>query len=46
MQAKHLWQGEWVSDAKMRENLDTITSFIEPVLGKAFPLEYFLQTSQ
>jgi phenylacetate-coenzyme A ligase PaaK-like adenylate-forming protein len=43
---KHLWQGEWISNKTLLNNLDNITSFIEPVLGKPFVLEYFLEVSQ
>ncbi|MDD2449686.1 MAG: acyl-CoA reductase [Sulfurimonas sp.] len=43
---KHLWQGEWISDETLLNNIENITSFIEPVLGRAFPLEYLLEISQ
>jgi len=43
---KHLWQGEWIGDETLQNNLDNITTFIEPVLGKPFVIEYFLEISQ
>jgi len=46
MQAKHLWQGEWISDAQMQNNIDNIVTFTEPVLEKPFVIEYFLEISQ
>jgi len=46
MRAKHLWQGEWISDEVMQGNIENIASFIEPVLGKSFALDYFFEISQ
>ncbi len=46
MHTKHLWQGEWISDEKMRSNIESITRFIEPILGEPFVLEYFFEVAQ
>ena len=46
MHTKHLWQGQWISDATLVKNIDTIAEFSNPVLGEPFPLEYFLEVSQ
>lgn len=43
MHMKHLWQGEWIDDDVLRENLNNIIKFTNPVLGKTFPLEYFFE---
>jgi len=43
---KHLWQGEWISDETLKNKLDNIANFTEPVLAKPFALEYFLEVSQ
>lgn len=46
MEAKHLWQGNWINNAQLKQNLENIKNFTNPILGKPFPLEYFLAIAQ
>jgi len=46
MEAKHLWQGTWINNAQLKQNLENIKNFTNPILGKPFPLEYFLAITQ
>ncbi|MFA7083759.1 MAG: acyl-CoA reductase [Arcobacteraceae bacterium] len=46
MQTTHLWQGTWISNESLQNNIDNIATFTNPILGKPFPLEYFLEISQ
>jgi len=46
MYTKHLWQGRWISDANLQENIDNIATLTDPILGNPFPLEYFFEVAQ
>jgi phenylacetate-coenzyme A ligase PaaK-like adenylate-forming protein len=46
MEAKHLWQGNRIDDTQLKQNLENIKNFTNPILGKPFPLEYFFTIAQ
>jgi len=46
MGAKHLWQGEWITDEQLEERMGELGHYTDRVLEQPFPLEYFLETAQ
>lgn len=46
MSKRHLWQGIWIDDKELQENINNISKFTTSILGDEFPLEYFLELSQ
>jgi len=46
MEARHFWQGEWITDAELESRMERLGDFTDTVLGAPFPLEQFLELCQ